>query len=413
MDSNKWFARFDGVNLPVTHHDPTLPTHVTAQAIQEALARVAAEGAWRKYEGTYLAGLRSVLSKVLDREHVRLCCSGTFAVELAIRALKLEPDAEVLLAGYDFPGNFRAIQEAGSAVGLFDVALNSWVPAVEQLESAVGPNTRAIIISHLHGALAPMASICEWAEQRGLFVIEDACQAHGAIVDNKPAGAWGDLSVLSFGGSKLIASGRGGAVVTNNAQMAQRMTIFCERGNDAYALSELQAAVILPQYHHLALDHQKRLAAAKDLIAHLSQFEWLSRRPLNRRGQDSTEQDSTEQPAYFKLGLMVCASILSFARVQQCVHKGAGANEAALSAARSFVMRQLFDYEIEIGPGFNGFMRRSTSRCRQPVSLLNSRIAADSTLVLHHSHLLDPQSGGSTVERVKAAFEYAHQEIIR
>ena len=214
-------------------HNSIKPIHATAQAVQNALARFATEGAWRKYNGLYLESLRTYISNSLEREHVRLCCSGTFAVELAIRSLQLEPNEEVILAGYDFPGNFRAIQDSGAIVCLCDVAVGNWVPTVEQLEAAIGPNSRAIVVSHLHGALAPMESICNWAKQKGLCVIEDACQAHGASIDGKPAGAWGDLSALSFGGSKLIASGRGGAVVTNNSRFAQRMTIYCERGNDS------------------------------------------------------------------------------------------------------------------------------------------------------------------------------------
>ncbi len=387
----------------MTIHNPKLPTHATAQAIREALSKLAIDGAWRMYDGPYLADLRSVLSKTLDRKHVRLCCSGTFAVELAIRSLQLEPNAEVLLAGYDFPGNFRSIQEAGAAPGLFDIALDSWVPMVEHLESSIGPNTRAIVVSHLHGALAPMAEICQWAMQRGLFVIEDACQAHGAWVDGKPAGAWGDLSVLSFGGSKLIASGRGGAVLTNDARLAQRMTIFCERGNDSFALSELQAAVILAQYHHLAMDHTTRLSEAKNLINHLSPFEWLSVVPLN----------DADQPAYYKLGIMIKNSILKYAHVQHVVYNGDGAADVVMLTARNFVLQKLADFQIEIGPGFNGFVRRSANRCRQPTPLINSRVAADATLVLHHSHFLDPQTGTSTIERVKAAFEYVQGEIMR
>ena len=244
-------------------HNSIPSIHPTARAVRDALLRFAAEGAWRKYDGPYLASLRSLLAASLDRQHARLCCSGTFAVELAIRSLQLESDAEVLLAAYDFPGNFRAIQDAGARVCLCDVALNNWVPSVEQLDAATGPKTKAMVVSHLHGALAPMQSICDWAKQKGLLVIEDACQAHGATIDGKPAGAWGDLGVLSFGGSKLIASGRGGAVVTNNARFAQRMTIFCERGNDSYALSELQAAVIIPQYDYLTIDHGLRLDAVR------------------------------------------------------------------------------------------------------------------------------------------------------
>ena len=368
-------------SVPPIH--PTAPVHPTAQAVHEALARAAAEGAWRIYDGPYLANLRSLLAGHFNCEHVRLCCSGTFAVELAVRSLLLEPNAEVLLAGYDFPGNFRAVQDAGASVGLCDVAFDNWVPGVEQLEAARGPNTRAIVVSHLHGAMAPMASICSWAKQNGLLVIEDACQVHGASVDGKSAGAWGDLGVLSFGGSKLIASGRGGAVLTNDNRFAQRMTVFCERGNDAFALSELQAAVIIPQYEHLAIDHGLRLTAATSLIAHLSKVEWLSFGPLQ----------GMNQPGFYKLGIMVLDSLLNSARV------------------RETVLRSLSAHRIEIGPGFKGFVRRSANRCRQPVPLTNSRTAAERTLVLHHSHLLDPQTGLSSIEQVKAAFQSIHREI--
>lgn len=367
------------------------------------MARFAGEGAWRKYDGPYLASLRSLLAGNLEREYVRLCCSGTFAVELAIRSLRLEPDEEVLLAAYDFPGNFRSINDAGAIVCLCDVALDNWVPTVEKLEAATGPKTKAIVVSHLHGALAPMQEICDWANKHGLLVIEDACQAHGAYVDSKPAGAWGDLGILSFGGSKLIASGRGGAIVTDNARFAQRMTIFCERGNDSYALSELQAAVILPQYDYLPVDHGLRLSAAKNLLHHLSQFEWLSLGPFQRM----------ERPAFYKLGLMIRDSILKVPHIQQFVMEGLGTAVSPLSAIREFVLQKLSAHQIEIGRGFHGFVRRSANRCRQPVALTNSRIAAESTLVLHHSHLLDPQTGDSTIECVKAAFDTIHQEMIR
>jgi len=378
-------------------------TYSTAHAVQVALTKAAAQGAWRKYEGPCLEKLRSVLATTLQRDHVRLCCSGTFGVELAIRSLHLAPDAEVLLAGYDFPGNFRAIQDAGATACLCDVATGSLVPTVEQFQKAVGPKTRALVVSHLHGVLAPMASICDWASQQGICVIEDACQAHGATIDGRPAGAWGNLSVFSFGGSKLIAAGRGGAVVTNDARCAQRMTIFCERGNDSFALSELQAAAILPQYECLARDHLLRSKAARELFSHLSRFSWLFIAPMH----------SIEQSAFYKIGLFLRDSVLQSARVQQLVYgESEVTNGAAMSSARAWILRRLGSLEIEVGAGFRGFMNRSVRRCRQPVALLNSQIASDATLVLHHSHLLDQQTSASTVGRVTAAFDIVHQEIV-
>ncbi len=394
---------------------PLAPNRPTAEAVREALTSAAADGAWRLYDGPRLATLRSVLAEALQCKHARLCCSGTFGVELALRSLYLPVDAEVLLAGYDFPGNFRAVQDAGALVCLCDVESNSWVPTADLLEQAVGPNTKAIVVSHLHGALAPMPSICQWAKQRGLFVVEDACQVHGAVIDGKPAGSWGDLGVLSFGGSKLIAAGRGGAVVTNNDLFAQRMKVFCERGNDSFALSELQAAVILPQYAHLQRDHAQRADAVKNVFDSLYRLEWLSLGPLHKK-------ESIEHSAYYKLGLLVLPTILRSSRVQQFVSQNAGRSDTRdtpLAMAREWVLRKLVDYQtetnqpIEIGAGFKGFVRRSASRCRQPVPLENSRIASEATLVLHHSHLLDPLTGATTIDRVQAAFDFIHAEILR
>ena len=396
----------------MNHSAPIAPNHLTAEAVRGALASAAAEGAWRLYEGPRLATLRTVLAEALDCKHVRLCCSGTFAVELALRSLHLPANAEVLLAGYDFPGNFRAIDDVGALVCLCDVESNGWVPTVDLLEQAVGPNTKAVVVSHLHGALAPMPSICQWAEQRGVFVIEDACQVHGATIDGKPAGSWGDLGVLSFGGSKLIAAGRGGAVVTNDDRFAQRMTVFCERGNDSFALSELQAAVILPQYATLQRDHAKRLDAAMHLFDSMSRLEWLSPCTLH-------EEATIGRPAFYKFGLLLSPSILHSNQVQQFALRNSGRIDSPLTIAREWVLHKLAEYQtesgypIEIGPGFKGFARRSASRCRQPVPLVNSKVASEAALVLHHSHLLDPLTGDTTIERVQAAFDFIHAEILR
>ena len=375
--------------------------HPTTQAVRKALERAATEAAWLTYEGPNLQKLRSILSEAVNREHVRLCCSGTFAVELAVRSLHLQSDAEVILAGYDFPGNFRAIQDAGASVVLCDVAENDWVPHVAQLEQALGPNTRAIVVSHLHGSLAPMAVICGWARERGILVVEDACQVHGASIDGKPAGAWGDLGVFSFGGSKLIAAGRGGAVVTNDAKLAQRMTVYCERGNDSYALSELQAAVLVPQYEHLVEDHSLRLQAAETLIKGLKPYAWLSVVPITER----------VQPAYYKVGILLRDSLLQSTPVQTFVHNRSTSSASPMALAREYVLQNLQRQQVECGAGFHGFMRRSSNRCRKVKDLDHCRLAADATIVIHHSHLLNPQTGMSTIDRVLAAFATLNLEI--
>ena len=127
---------------------------------------------------------------------------------------------------------------------------------------------RAVIVSHLHGGLAAMPEIRAWADLRGVAVVEDACQVPGARIAGRLAGTWGDVGVLSFGGSKLLSAGRGGALLTDRSDVVQRIKIYSERGNQAYPLSELQAAVLLPQLESLA-ERNHAAAAERDAAARL------------------------------------------------------------------------------------------------------------------------------------------------
>jgi dTDP-4-amino-4,6-dideoxygalactose transaminase len=144
--------------------------------------------------------------------HAWLGSSGTIAVELALRGLKVAAGDEVILAAYDFPGNFRAIEAIGARPMLVDLAPGTWTLDVDHVEAAISPVTKAIVVSHLHGSLADMQRLCELANERGLTIVEDACQVPGASISGRPTGSWGDCGILSFGGSKLLTAGRGGAI---------------------------------------------------------------------------------------------------------------------------------------------------------------------------------------------------------
>jgi perosamine synthetase len=391
-------------------------THPTSFAIQQSLLNIANEGTWRVYEGVHLDHLKARLRSDFHRSYVRLCCSGTFGIELAVRSLKLPSDAEVLLAGYDYPGNFRAIQNTGASIGLYDVKPGGFVASVEELQRSVGPRTRAIVVSHLHGTLAPMQAIGDWAKLNDLYVIEDVCQEPGAQISRnamvpglaldqhdsyQPAGSFGDVSVLSFGGSKPLSAGRGGAVLTDDPHLAQRMTVFCEQGNDAFALSELQAAVLVPQLVHLQDDSLKRRRSASELISGLSKLEWL---------ELETQNTTFNLPTYYKVGIRLKPKSLEAACVQRFVNVSMESG-GFMKSLRERMASFLASKGVAIGPGFLGFGKRSASRCRHPDSLANSQAASERTMVLHHSHLLDPQSGESTVKHVLTAFEALHTEM--
>src|SRR5688572_27215414 len=241
------------------------------EEVRQALAAAYADGSWGKYDGPHGQLLAARLREMHQVEHVLLCSSGTIAVELALRGLKVGPGDEVILAGYDFSGNFRAIEAVGARPVLVDLAAHSWTIDPDMLPAALSPQTRAIIVSHLHGTLANMPQIVACAQSANVPVIEDACQSPGARIGGKIAGSFGDVGIHSFGGSKLLTAGRGGAVVTPLSEVAQRIRIYSQRGNEAFPLSELQAAVLLPQVDKLAERNERRLAAVRRLRTQLAE----------------------------------------------------------------------------------------------------------------------------------------------
>lgn len=329
--------------------------------VRQALDEAFRDGSWGSYHGRYCQRLTDALAERFESRFVTLCCSGTFAVELALRSLGIQAGDEVILAGYDFPGNFRAIEAIGARPVLVDLDPDNWILDVRLIDEAVGPETKAIVASHLHGGLVPMSDLMATARARGLSVVEDACQAHGAIVQGRPAGTWGDVGVLSFGGSKLLTAGRGGAMLTNREDCHQRARLFSDRGNQTFPLSELQAAVLLPQLAKLDERNCLRAANVSRLLRQLADVPCLQ--PLMNR-------PDAGQPAYYKLGMRY--------------------DPAAGIASREDFLAAVQAEGVPLDGGFRGFALRSSRRCRVPRELVQSRLAAERMMVLHHPALLEP-----------------------
>jgi dTDP-4-amino-4,6-dideoxygalactose transaminase len=229
-------------------------------AVHAVLERCAAEGTWGKYHGPHCDRFVDALKEMHGCEHARLCSSGTAAVELALRGLKVGPGDEVVMAAYDFKGNFANVVALGATPVLIDIRPDNWQFDADQLQDALTEKTRAILVSHLHGGIVDMPWVHEIARRSNVWVIEDACQMPGALVYGEVAGRWGDVSVLSFGGSKLLTAGRGGALLTHEPELLQRVRLYSHRGNEAYPLSEMQAAILLPQVDSLFVRNRKRAA---------------------------------------------------------------------------------------------------------------------------------------------------------
>jgi dTDP-4-amino-4,6-dideoxygalactose transaminase len=157
-------------------------------AVHEALQAAWRDGSWGRYVGGHVERLEQRLAGEHGVGHALTCGSGTFAVELALRALKVGPGDEVVLAAYDYPGNFLAVHAVGAVPVLAEVDPHNWNLSVQRLADALTPATRAVIVAHLHGGLVPMRELTELAAARGVRVIEDAAQCPGARVQGRRSG---------------------------------------------------------------------------------------------------------------------------------------------------------------------------------------------------------------------------------
>ncbi|MCA9265109.1 MAG: DegT/DnrJ/EryC1/StrS family aminotransferase [Planctomycetales bacterium] len=323
--------------------------------VHQAAQAACTDGSWGRYLGAHGDRLRERLANVHGTPHVKLCSSGTVGIELALRAAGVAPGDEVILGGYDFPGNFRAIERVGARPVLADIEPQTLCLAPSGLDQAYSPQVKAIVASHLHSGIADMPAIRAWACQRRVFVVEDACQAQGAQVHGRPAGSWGDAGVLSFGGSKVVTAGRGGAVLLHDPAAYQRLKIYADQGNDAYPLSELQAAVLLPQWEALPdRNRQRRTAVAhlRDLLADVPQLEFLG------------NSEHADWPAYYRVAWRW--------------------NPTSTGCDRDEFAAAMRAEGVAIDPGFSGFFRRGARRCRHADALTETRRAAESVVSLHH-----------------------------
>jgi dTDP-4-amino-4,6-dideoxygalactose transaminase len=188
--------------------------------------------------------------------------SGTDALRLALAALDVGPGDEVITPAFSFVASSTTIVMAGATPVFVDVDPETYALDVAAFERAITPRTRGVVVVHLYGHPAPMDVIAPLARRRGFFVIEDAAQAIGASLDDRPVGAWGDATCLSFYPTKNLGGcGDGGMVLTDRDDIAERVRRLRHHGDGgryrhlelgfASRLDELQAALLRVKLEHL------------------------------------------------------------------------------------------------------------------------------------------------------------------
>jgi len=208
--------------------------------------------------------------------------SGTMALQLALLAIGAGPGDEVIVPAHTFVATAAAVSHVGASPVLVDVLARTGNLDPSLLEGAITSRTRAILLVHLYGQPADLDPILELAEPRGIAVIEDACQAHGALYRGLPVGTFGIASCFSFyPGKNLGAYGEAGAVATDDPAIAARIRRLRNHGErERYKHVEIgfnarmegiQGAVLSVKLRHLNEWNDARRVCAADYAAALSE----------------------------------------------------------------------------------------------------------------------------------------------
>ena len=257
----------------------TLPLFASRAALEPLLPEVAERQRRVLESGRYILGpevdaFESEFADHVGAEHCVGLANGTDALEIGLRALGVGPGDEVVLPAFTFFATAEAVVALGATPVFCDVDPQTWCMTSATAEPAIGKRTRALLPVHIFGNPAPIPELRELAEWRGIRVLEDAAQAHGAEFSGKPAGALGDAAAFSFFPSKNLGGfGDGGALTTSDEDLAARARLLRTRGSRDKRtfwevgynsrLDELQAAGLRVLLPHLPEWIEARRGAAR------------------------------------------------------------------------------------------------------------------------------------------------------
>jgi dTDP-4-amino-4,6-dideoxygalactose transaminase len=274
----------DGGAPAVTRPLPAWPVHGHRE--RELLLEVLDSGQWGALTGAKTDAFAAAFARFQGASFATCTTSGTTALEAALEALGVGPGDEVITSAWTFIATAGAILTLGARPVFVDIdpATNTIDPTC--IEPALTPKTKAIVPVHIGGLPADMDGVMAVAERAGLPVLEDACQAWGARWRDRGAGTIGALGCFSFQESKNITGGEGGAVVTGDRALRDRVWAIHNTGRTPESvgmfdfatigrnlrMTEWQAAVLLAQHERLPGQMERRDRAAARLTSALAEL---------------------------------------------------------------------------------------------------------------------------------------------
>lgn len=245
----------------------------------------AIESGWISSSGRYLSRFEDQVSNYLGIEGGIAVSSGTTALHIACKALGVHPGDKVLVPDLTYVATANAVSYCGGRPLFVDCDPKTWNVTLGTIEDAYESDVVGAIITHLYGLPAPVEKIKEFCSEKGIWLIEDCAEAFGAKIDNRYVGSFGDASVFSFYGNKIISTGEGGMVFAVDENIRETMKLLRGQGMSAgkrywhtilgynYRMTNVAAAIGCGQVENADIHIAERKRIANSYMDKLSLLE--------------------------------------------------------------------------------------------------------------------------------------------
>ena len=270
---------------PKTRTTPFPPWPALGPEDVEAVADILRSGRLTQLTGPAVAEFEKACADWHGVAHCVATSSGTTAIHCALAALGVGPGDEVIVPAHTFIASATPVLHLGATPVFADVDERTFCIAPESVAEGVTERTKAIVAVHLNGHPADLDALQEIARPRGIAVVEDAAQAHGALYDGRKVGTIGVLGCFSFWEDKIVTTGgEGGCVITDDAALAERMRRFRHHGEGPAEGAQTGGRPPERAYYHLDLGYNFRMTsmqAATGLVQFRRLEEYLAARRRN------------------------------------------------------------------------------------------------------------------------------------
>jgi perosamine synthetase len=242
---------------------------------------------WISSQGKYVRLFEETFARYCNVRHGIACANGTVGLHMALECLGIGAGDEVIIPDFTIIVTANVVIMAGATPVLVDVEPDTWCIDPAKIEAAITPRTKAIMVVHMYGHPCDMDPINAIAKRHGLFVIEDCCESHGATYKGRMTGSLSDIAVFSFYGNKVITSGEGGMLLTDDPGYAARASVYRDNGFEIprfrhavrgmnYRMTNIQAAIGLAQAERIDFAVARKREIAKTYLEHFQDFEHVT-----------------------------------------------------------------------------------------------------------------------------------------